>query len=577
MRNFSFFPQETGFFGWRHRQSSEQPFSAGGAVVIRCGKRWLSSILVALIVAALEVCAGLTASAQAAPQEPILWARNVAGDSRAIQVNADDAVTWVDQGKRIMLLKGKVWVEQGDANLRATQAVVWIDEAAQKQNGIYHVEVYCDGGVSLEVLAQSYQAPVAMIELNTRGVVNVKTFKSKVAQKAAPDDPLFQRAVVAMKAQKAQPKPKRPSALLRSPIQQVSDQQVVTVNAAPPPSATDQFSLALQQPGLPGLQQPVPTVVAPVVPGAPGAAVQPPPLLPVEVPVSRMSIRPRSSEPLKIREFPYPNGEKAVVISPGVIIEIVTPLAPPKTSVPAGVNDKGLPLAPGQVVPPSGSKLIGGTSVPPNGAKPFVMPLVKTVEIAADRMVVWTHGDVKDLMDGTPAPEGQAGKVFEFYLGGNVEIHDEVIKKVGTAQPIPEARVLRGSEAYYLFEAPSHENPDGRNIAVILNADLEERQPGLPDPIHTSTPEMHQRTDKLFDATCAQINASRLPYGPGFYLTTGETTLETKRIEKKSILGNQFYNQFSGEPEYTDQLLFRQKRLCVARRSAGLLAALRAG
>ena len=147
---------------------------------MRCGRRWLPISMAVIVVLALAM--GREVFGQSAPQDPILWARNEPGDSRAILINADDAVTWVDQGKRIILLKGKVWIEQGDAHLRASEAVVWIDEASQKQNGIYHLDIFGDGGASLEIKAQSYQAPLALIELNTRGTVNIKTFKGKVVQ-----------------------------------------------------------------------------------------------------------------------------------------------------------------------------------------------------------------------------------------------------------------------------------------------------------------------------------------------------------------------------------------------------------
>jgi len=519
--------------------------------------------MVALTVAALGLWVGLTAFAQNAPQEPLLWARNVAGDSRPIQVNADDAVTWVDQGKRIILLKGKVWVEQGDAHVRAAEAVLWIDEAAKKQNGIYHLDVYGDGGVSLEVQAQSYQAPVAMIELNTRGVVNLKTFKSKVVQQATPDDPLLQRAVAALAAQKAQPKPKQPSALLKNPIQQVSNQEVAALRQAPPQGPVGPEP-GPPQPGLPsspGSAPPVPIVLAPGPPGS-SSAVQPP-LVPEEGPTPHFSIRPRSSAQPNGREFRMDNGEKATVFSGGVIITITVPISTSAAVSTKGPDEKVILPAPTPLTTPGKDNMvIGPAAVPGKDGRP-IEPATKTVEIAADRVVVWTQGDLRELVDGTPAPQGQAPRSFEFYLSGNVEIRDEMIKNIGTPTPIREARVLRCSEGYYYFMPPTHDEPAGRNYAIALNADLGLRQPGLPDPIHVTTPEMHQLTDKLFNAATTQVNASKLPYGPGLCLTTGPASLEQKHIEKKTLFGLQVYKRDTGEEEYVDELLFRASNVVL--------------
>jgi hypothetical protein len=543
-------------------------------VIIRCGRRWLSTSMVALTVLALVgvVVAFGQQGASPPPDEPILWGRNVAGDSRAIQINADDAVTWADQGKRIILLKGKVWIEQGDAHLRAPEAVVWIDEANQKQNQIYHLEAFSDGGSSLEVQAQSYQAPVAMIELNTRGLVNLKTFKNKVVQQPAPDDPLYKRAAAAIAAQRTKPKPKQPSASLKSSVQQVANYESA-------PTAQPQSSLALdtllptaQPPGQPPLSgvpsglQPAPVVIAPGQPGLPDIT-QPPPLLPLETPPSRVSIRPRSSEPFRSKEFRMPNGEKAVVISPGVIITLTTPIAPQVATAPKGPDGKTGPPATSPNAPfDKNANPFGPTPTPPKNVQPIVIPTVKTVEIAADRVVVWTQGDVKEIIEGTastPTLPGQPARTYEFYLSGNVEIRDELIKKVGIGLPVAESRLLRAKEAYALYRAPSPEEPAGRNVAIVLDADLAERQPGLPDPIHVSSPEMHQLTDKFFTFDSSQFNASKLPYGPGLYLTTGSGTLEEKRIVKESVLGIQFYQRDTGDVEYRDELLFRAKNVFV--------------
>jgi hypothetical protein len=525
---------------------------------MRCRRQWLWTTPVALTVAVLAAWVGVRAQAQTAPQEPLLWARNVAGDTRAIQVNADDAVTWVDQGKRIILLKGKVWVEQGDARLRTEQAVLWIDETAQKQSGIYHVDIYGDGDASLELKTQSYQSATALIELHTRGIINLKTFKNKVVQQATPDDPLLKRAINAMAAQKAQPKPKQPSsALLRSNnIQQASYQEVAAREQGQPLDSA-QFAPA---PVAPGAGQPVPSVLAPGPPTTPGVP-QPPPVL-EQGPGPQFSIRPRSSILYNSHDEPLQNGEKATIVTGGVIISITVPTA--VAVVPAVKGPEEPAPAPGILPPVTPGKdnkgVPGPISVTDKDGR--VIDLTsKTVEIAADRVVIfWGKGDFSQLTEGTPAEHG--ARKYELYLGGNVELREEIVKRTG-AGPVVLPRMLRCSEGYVFFRGASPEEPEGRNVAIVLNTELFELQPGLPDPIHVSAPEMHQLTSKLFEASHTQLDASKLPYGPGLYLTTGEASLEQKRIEKRTIFNMPFISRETGEPEYEDQLLFRGRNVFV--------------
>ena len=46
-------------------------------------------------------------------QEIIRFTHNVAGNSKPIVLHADEITTWVEEGRRIIILKGKVLVEHG--------------------------------------------------------------------------------------------------------------------------------------------------------------------------------------------------------------------------------------------------------------------------------------------------------------------------------------------------------------------------------------------------------------------------------------------------------------------------------
>src|SRR5438128_1955124 len=100
----------------------------GGAVSMRW--HWTTVVALGWLTAVLlpgRLCA----------QDPLYWKRNAPADARAIQITAGDAVTWQEGERRVFLLSGNVWIEQSDAHIKAPQAVVWVDEAAKKQSGIY--------------------------------------------------------------------------------------------------------------------------------------------------------------------------------------------------------------------------------------------------------------------------------------------------------------------------------------------------------------------------------------------------------------------------------------------------------
>ena len=124
-------------------------------------------------------------------------------DSRAIQLQADNIITWADSGKQIFLLKGKVWIEQGALNVRANQAVVWVDQANKKTSGIYSLEVYGEA-VALEDGKSSQASNAAFLKMGMRGEVRIKAYANKAVQQAMPTDPLFSGALSALKRRPSQ-------------------------------------------------------------------------------------------------------------------------------------------------------------------------------------------------------------------------------------------------------------------------------------------------------------------------------------------------------------------------------------
>src|SRR5262249_18781890 len=70
------------------------------------------------------------------------FSRNVPGDSKPIVIDADEIVTWDEDGKVAMLLKGQVLVQQSVTQTRFDLGVAWIDLKRYKSTGILHLDLY---------------------------------------------------------------------------------------------------------------------------------------------------------------------------------------------------------------------------------------------------------------------------------------------------------------------------------------------------------------------------------------------------------------------------------------------------
>src|SRR5262249_28908011 len=147
---------------------------------------------------------------------------------------------------------------------------------------------------------------------------------------------------------------------------------------------------------------------------------------------------------------------------------------------------------------------------------------MEVVDIEADRLVFWSQGDTENMFNNMRNAQGHTTKELEFYLPGNAEIRQQT-------RPT-DSRILRA-------EGGDHDVP--RNVAVGVSADLEMRRPGLPDPIHIKADEILQLSPTLYEATRAEIFASRLPSDPGLKVYMSQATVEEQRRARRSIFGRE--------------------------------------
>ena len=357
-------------------------------------------LLGALVAAAVAtVCGGLpnlNAQERAAPDpaaDVARLTRNVAGDSTPIVVGADDIATWVENGQRIVMARGKVLVQEGVVQIRANQAVTFVD----LRSGILHMDVYAEGEVQIDNSSAVKAAPRAFVSLSTRGEFRLRAYKNKVLQQSLADDPVVQRARSERGAApspatappkntttsaSAPPQPPSVPAEPPGPIRRVDYQEP---QAGPPPGPLPP-PMPIAPPALPPVG---PTPLPP--PSQPGAKPPSPPLPPGP---RQFSIAPRGAQDFHIEgEPPRGDGEQVITVTGGVILSVAN------------------------------------------------LPGVGLLDIEADRLVIWMKGrDQQQLITNLQNSKGQSTRELEFYLSGNVEIRET---------DGPDLRILRADEVYY--------------------------------------------------------------------------------------------------------------------------------
>jgi hypothetical protein len=516
-----------------------------------------------------------------AAQDPLRWSQNLPGNSKPITLYADDVCSWVDQGNRVILLKGRAWVEQGFVHIHLKQGVVWVDEEQNRRTSIYHVDLYGEGDVTLEDGPKTLTGARALLELNTRGEIRVKSYRGKVVQTPALADPLFLRGV-AMKhnlGQAGNPTRSAPQGSTEKPAtaapataqsleQRLSGYQSGVLPPPPPsPAQAVQRTVAVEPvpagapPGSPADPAPPagPMSITPEQPGATGPPGLPPsnmqPGGPGPVPMSApgsLFPGPTSAQP-----YPPPGPTFSPAQGPMTVPPPPTPVAPPAPAT-APPPAKVAPPPPGNGPPrvltirPRYSQPFAPKADPlPDGYTAVVINtgIILTVsnadgkngilDIEADRFVMWTkQNNTQDLLDKMRSPQGQESRSLEFYLAGNVEIRTRQGK---------DERLLRAAEVYYDVN---------RNVAIALQADLEIKQPFLADVLHVKAQEMQQLNAKLSHVIRAEVYSSKLPSDPGLKLVVSDGDLEEKEVPKKSIFGRQVISRATGQPEIDKQEIF---------------------
>jgi hypothetical protein len=241
---------------------------------------------------------------------------------------------------------------------------------------------------------------------------------------------------------------------------------------------------------------------------------------------------------------------------------------------------------------------------------------VGQVDIEADRLVIWDRGgNAQQLFNNINRPEGHTGQHIEVYLAGHVEFREQERPGAGPAPaPRPPAAALpataptspttpaEGQSPVVRGQVPdgtplptpgspplpgtpakdasgvtpaTGPRPDApvkpatnpgkgpvthilrcdevyydvsRNVALALNGDLEIRQTGFPDPVHFRGVEIQQLSPTQFRAITAKVFSSKLPSDPGLYATFDHADLEEQKVVKRGLFGTPVIDRATGQP-----------------------------
>ena len=378
---------------------------------------------------------------------------------------------------------------------------------------VWDLDVYGEGGASVQNGAEVTNGTTTFLDLHTAGDLKLTPHKNKVVEAARPDDPVYRRGLA-----------------------QRSRRYRCTGALA----ATPETSGGLQRTGFSAPAE----ATGSVTPAAPAQGSLPPPAPPPQAPL----LPPVPPAP--------PPGGTAVPAGPNPLVPGPLGGAPPGGPAPvrqfsivprnpSGFQAKQEPVEPLPGRPPEKATVVTGGFIltvrsvdPHNGAVDFL-------DIEADRGVIWTRGEERDQADRLQTPEGSPAARWSSTWPATSRSASAAARKSAT---------LRADEIYYDVS---------RNVALALSADMEWRQPGIPDLIHFTADELQQTSPTTFRGLRGTFFSSKLPSDPGLKVVYSEATLEEQKQIRRSIFGREIINIQTDQPVVETQKLVRADDIFV--------------
>ncbi len=507
--------------------------------------------------------------------------RDQRGEAKPLLVDADEIATWTEKvnGSEycVFLFRGLVFVQLGIIQARFEQGVAWIDLNHAKITGRMRVEFYAEGKVRIDDGSSTHDYPRAILDLATRGEFKVNAHRSRLIRQSFAQDPLVQRARAEglgpnfSQARNPAPAPiqqtsfQRESQLLLPPTVQPKPPQPprpLSPNFQPtpplprPPAGMPQQPRSAAPPatlerisnyGPPG--DPSSSESAPAGQGAAGTITILPPeqaspapgrpaSLPGEGPQPPLPETPATGAPRAPDGSVPPSGPMQV--PPGT-----PPIPPPSrpTPPPPGKPARATPNF--QVLPRQGRFFPGRTFKGANGETGYIITggvilqvrnadKVGTIDMEADRIVIWTHDDGSMLAENIQRPSGHSGNDLEVYLSGHV-----VLRQAPLVDPKGSERTISADEVYYDVS---------RNVAIATNGRLQLKQPLVNDPLIATAKEIRQTSINTFEIVNSETFSSRLPSDPGLKIYLQDGVIEDNVVPLRNIIGMPVFDRNTGQP-----------------------------
>jgi hypothetical protein len=163
-------------------------------------------------------------------------------------------------------------------------------------------------------------------------------------------------------------------------------------------------------------------------------------------------------------------------------------------------------------------------------------PNIGLLDIEADRLVIFTrNNDAQQLFNNMRAPEGESKGDLEFYLSGNVEIRQQTGK---------ENRTLKAAEVYYDV---NRNVAVALSSTLQLKGPGQQNNPSTDRDIFIRSDELFQTSATTYEVVGAEIFSSKLISDPGLKVYLTRATIEDRSVPKASIFGRLVTDRRTGE------------------------------
>lgn len=410
---------------------------------------------------------------------PLARAENLPADFRQeVVLAADSLKVWKEGDTRFFLLQGKCYVEQGLFRLRSGECLAWIADGSVGQPA--KVQLFAKGDVRVESAGRrAAQSAEYRTTLWTTSEVRLQS-KSRVNESAA-DHPLYAAALAGqddLSPALPAPNAKQDGDVVTANLQQASNAaqpiQQAQFSGGGPTGRAGSFDGGPPRRPTRRRGNAGPVGIGPGDMASSGAT-------------RRISVSPRTTQPYHSDSFVAADGTRITVFTGGINLIVEE-------------------LNSGQVV-----------------------------DIVADRVVLWSKGDLANPAQGGGAP-ADGRQPIEVYLEGNVIIRQGNPKMAQQVQAI----VLVAKQAYFNVNT---------NQALALDAEVETIDPKFRIPLYMRSEQIRQLNPTKFYSKRASVTTSAYRGTPGYdFLSTDVFFEEVKERIKNPFTRADVIDPDTGQP-----------------------------